>query len=64
LSAYRPPSEKESGVTLRIPMTRQRPGAGSPSSAAAGPGLPVAAPCVVDIVDNLLDPARLGEKDH
>ena len=33
--SWRPPSEKESGVTLRIPMTTHRPGR---ASARAGPG--------------------------
>src|SRR6516164_5809426 len=52
---HSPPSEKESGVTFTTPMTRQRPGSGSPGgleprgAPASGPG-PAGAPAGASLV--------------
>ncbi|MEV0912197.1 LysR substrate-binding domain-containing protein [Streptomyces hokutonensis] len=54
--------QNESGVTLRIPMTRHRPGRGSPSSSVCVPGRPRATSSMVGIGGNLLDPASRREK--
>src|SRR5205823_4427156 len=56
-SSHRPPSENESGVTLRMPITTQRPGSGNP---------PVTSAPVSSVADQRehLGPGRRRRPEH